>query len=208
MGRRTLASAKAAGTSFETKCAEYLTEKLKMKITRMPKNGARDLGDLYGVEFQGEPMVVECKSPGRDSAWSVAGWWKETLTEMENHCTDYGVLVVKRFQKGIPHAICILDSTQWERVRGDDFFTPYSTPAVGFGKWGELIDSHGVVSTKRRGSDGLWIILPLEKMAHIIFSNHKPITTTIDSDSVNKLLTGETVTITSDDGVPITINVA
>lgn len=60
---RTRASSKKAGTAFETEVCKFIKEKTGYPIIRMPKTGAADKGDIYGVKLRGENIVVECKSP-------------------------------------------------------------------------------------------------------------------------------------------------
>lgn len=177
-----------------------------MKITRMPKNGARDLGDLYGVEFAGNPMVVECKSPGKNTSWSVSGWWKETLKEAENHCTEYGFLAVKRFQKGVSQAICVVDGGMWGKILGDTLYSPTEVPSVGFSAWGELIDKHTVVATNRRGAEGNWYIMSLETMAGIIFTHRSQQEVNITPKNIENLMHQGSVRVCDSDGLPILLS--
>jgi len=60
---RNRASAKKAGTSFETLVAEYLAMKLcDIRIERRAKTGAKDRGDIAGVlTVAGGHVASECK---------------------------------------------------------------------------------------------------------------------------------------------------
>ena len=61
---RNRASAKKAGTAFETQVAEYLAMKLAdIRIERRAKTGAKDRGDIAGVKtVAGGLVVIECKN--------------------------------------------------------------------------------------------------------------------------------------------------
>lgn len=197
---RSRASAKQAGTRFETECAQYLTEVLGKKITRMPKSGAQDKGDLYGIEVHGEPMVGECKSPGKSSSWSLAGWWNETVDEMVNSDTDYGMLIIKRFNKPVTEAFCVMDEHMWNSIHGDTYHTPEVCKAVPNSAWGELIDNHTVCSIKRRGMDGHWIVCSLAVMAALIFAERKIIEVSLSPEQIEQVRAGIAVeTHTVDD---------
>lgn len=202
---RSRASAKKAGTQFETQCSQYLTGALNRKVTRMPKTGALDKGDLYGLEIHGVPMVGECKSPGKTSSWSVAGWWRETETEMDNVLTDYGVLIIKRFQKSVSEAFCVVDNDMWERINGNAYYEPERLKSVSHSKWGGLIDEHIVFSTPKRGVDGLWIVTSLEKMSSIIYAERYIPSIEITPETINRIDSGETVTVYDDRGVEINL---
>ena len=205
---RSRASAKKAGTQFETQCSQFLSEKLKRKVTRMPKTGALDKGDLYGLEIHGVPMVGECKSPGKTSSWSVSGWWKETEAEMDNVFTSYGILIIKRFQKSVSDAFCVVDDDMWERINGDEYHAPECVKSVAHSAWGELIDAHTVFSTPKRGVDGSWIICSLDTMASIIYGERYIPTIEITPETSALLASGETVTVYDDRGVEIILSPA
>lgn len=166
---RSRASAKKAGTDFETKCAAFLSEKLHREITRMPKNGAADKGDLYGLEVHGYPAVGECKSPGKNSSWSLAGWWKETQSEMENLLAEYGFLMIKRFHKSTGESFCVVDDQIWEKINGGNYHVPVEMKSLPHSSWGAHIDNHTVISTPKRGVQGCWIIGNLDTFADIIY---------------------------------------
>lgn len=200
---RSRASAKKAGTQFETQCARYLSDVIKRKITRMPKTGSRDKGDLYGLEVHGVPMVGECKSPGKTSSWSVAGWWKETEAEMDNMLTDYGVLIIKRFQKSVSEAFCVVDNEMWERINGDAYYEPECVKSVANSAWGDLVDEHTIFSTPKRGTDGSWIVTSLENMASVIYAERYIPSIEVTPETIKRIASGEDVTVYDDRGVEI-----
>ena len=101
---RNRASAKKAGTSFETLVAEYLAMKLAdIRIERRAKSGAKDRGDIAGVKtVAGGHVVIECKNTARDN---LPAWIREAEIERKNDdevtgATVAGVVVHKRHGKG------------------------------------------------------------------------------------------------------------
>ena len=80
---RNRASAKKAGTSFETLVAEYLAMKLAdIRIERRAKTGAKDRGDIAGVlTVAGGAVCIECKNTSRDN---LPQWIKEAEIERRN----------------------------------------------------------------------------------------------------------------------------
>ena len=101
---RNRASAKKAGTAFETQVAEYLAMKLAdIRIERRAKTGAKDRGDIAGVKtVAGGLVVIECKNTSRDN---LPQWIKEAEIERQNDdevtkATVAGVVVHKRHGNG------------------------------------------------------------------------------------------------------------
>lgn len=78
---RTRASAKSAGTRFESAIAGWLAHRLAKPIERRARTGAKDRGDLTGVTH----------GPHR-----VAGWMTEAHTEALNDGALIGLVVHKR----------------------------------------------------------------------------------------------------------------
>lgn len=203
---RSRASAKKAGTQFETECAKYLSSALKRKVTRMPKTGALDKGDLYGLEIFGEPMVGECKSPGKNSSWSLSGWWKETEAEMDNAFADYGILIIKRFHKSTGESFCVVDSTMWENIKGNEYYTPHCEKSVPHSKWSSLIDEHTVFSTPRKGREDKWVVCSLETMSLIIYAQRYIPTIEISPEDISHLSSGDTITVYDDRGAEVILS--
>ncbi len=94
---RTRASAKQAGSRFETLVANYLNEHVDDRIERRTKNGAKDRGDISGLRHMGERVVVECKNT---SKLSLAAWAREADIERGNDDALAGVIAHKRHGKG------------------------------------------------------------------------------------------------------------
>lgn len=91
---RTRASAKAAGTAFETLITRYLADALDDdRIERRTRNGRNDRGDIAGVRIHGQRLVLECKNHRR---LDLAGWMAEAQIEAGNDDALAGVVVHKR----------------------------------------------------------------------------------------------------------------
>ncbi len=94
---RSRASAKQAGTRFETQVACYLAT-IDDRIERRRLTGAKDRGDIAGVRV---PMtagkgrvVVECKDYG--GRVDVGPWLNEVDDERRNDDAMVGIVVAKR----------------------------------------------------------------------------------------------------------------
>lgn len=97
---RTRASAKDAGTRFETAVARYLAEHVDDRIERRARTGGKDRGDISGVRAPGGGrVVVECKDTSRIN---LAGWATEAETERGNDDALIGSVVHKRHGVGDP----------------------------------------------------------------------------------------------------------
>ena len=96
---RTRASAKAAGTRFETQVAAYLAEHVDDRIERRRQGGAKDRGDISGLRVRGQRVVVECKNTTRAT---LGPWINEAETERGNDDALAGVVAHKRHGNGNP----------------------------------------------------------------------------------------------------------
>lgn len=94
---RNRASAKKAGTSFETLIAGAFARWVDDRIERRAKQGALDKGDISGVRHLGKRIVVECKNT---SKMSLASWVGEAEVERINDGALAGIVVSKRHGKG------------------------------------------------------------------------------------------------------------
>ncbi|MFD6357923.1 hypothetical protein [Nocardia tengchongensis] len=92
---RSRASAKKAGTAFETLIANYLDEHLDEAVERRARTGAQDRGDLAGLRTSfGGREVGECKDYGGQI---LAGpWIGETDIERRNDDAIAGTTFIKR----------------------------------------------------------------------------------------------------------------
>lgn len=91
---RSRASAKKAGTAFETTVARCLAEHVDDRIERRARTGRKDRGDLSGVRAPGGGrIVIEAKNVSRTN---LAGWAAETETERGNDDALAGMVVHKR----------------------------------------------------------------------------------------------------------------
>lgn len=96
---RTRASAKKAGTAFETSVAGYLAEHVDDRIERRTKTGAKDRGDISGLRHHGHRLVIECKNT---AVTSLGSWAAEAEVERGNDDALAGLVVHKRHGKGQP----------------------------------------------------------------------------------------------------------
>ncbi|MEU7787692.1 hypothetical protein [Amycolatopsis sp. NPDC049159] len=110
---RTRASAKDAGTRFETAVARYLATALDDdRIERRARSGGRDRGDIAGVRAPGgDRVVIECKNTSRIN---LAGWAAEAEVERGNDDALIGLTVHKRHGVGDP-------ARQWVTMTLADF---------------------------------------------------------------------------------------
>lgn len=92
---RSRASAKQAGTSFETLVTKYLAAELNDdRIERRARNGAKDRGDIGGLRHMGLRIIAECKDYG--GSVKVGEWLKEADIERGNDSAEVGLVVAKR----------------------------------------------------------------------------------------------------------------
>ena len=96
---RNRASAKAAGTAFETLIATYLNRFVDDRVERRRQGGAFDRGDISGLRHMGQRIVVECKNTARPT---LATWAEEVEIERLNDDAGVGVIAHKRHGKGQP----------------------------------------------------------------------------------------------------------
>lgn len=93
---RNRASAKKAGTAFETLITQYLAEALDSDyIERRARHGRSDVGDIGGVRtVNGQRVVIEAKDYG--GRFNVGPWLQEAETERVNDGAAIGVVIAKR----------------------------------------------------------------------------------------------------------------
>lgn len=90
---RNRASARKAGSAFESLIAAYLAEHVDDRIERRARNGAKDRGDISGLRHLCERVVVECKNTTR---LNLAGWLAEAEIERGNDDAIAAVVAHKR----------------------------------------------------------------------------------------------------------------
>lgn len=94
---RSRASAKAAGSQFETDTVAYLQRVLDDRIERRAKHGSKDRGDLSGWRHNGMRVVAELKNVAK---LNLAGWITEAEIERGNDDADIALVIHKRVGKG------------------------------------------------------------------------------------------------------------
>src|SRR5687768_18573208 len=91
---RSRASAKKAGSAFETLIAGYLAKHVDDRVERRTRNGSKDRGDISGLRHMGERIVVEAKDFG--GRVNIGPWLTEADIERGNDDAVAGLVVAKR----------------------------------------------------------------------------------------------------------------
>lgn len=111
---RSRASAKAAGTRFESSIAGYLAATVDDRIERRRLTGAKDRGDLSGLRLSpalgGGRVVAELKDT---RAVNLGAWAREVEAERGNDDAVAGFIVHKRHGVSDP-------GRQWVTMTVDD----------------------------------------------------------------------------------------
>lgn len=96
---RSRATAKQAGSLFETHVAGFLASALDDdRIERRARNGSKDRGDISSVRtIDGQRVVIECKDV---RTMNLSGWVDEAEVERGNDDAAVGVVVHKRLRYG------------------------------------------------------------------------------------------------------------
>lgn len=90
---------KQKGTAFESAIVEYLQNQLcDDTIERRALNGTCDRGDITGVAFCGQRMVLECKN---EKQMRLADYVREAETEAHNDSAFYYAVIHKKRGVGI-----------------------------------------------------------------------------------------------------------
>lgn len=96
---RSRASAKTAGTRFESCIVGYLATHVSDVIERRSKTGAKDRGDVSGLRHLGARIVVECKDV---ATLRLGPWVNEAEIERGNDDAAVGLVIHKRKGKADP----------------------------------------------------------------------------------------------------------
>ena len=108
---RTRRSAKQAGSRFERHIADHLATHVDDRIDRRVKAGSKDRGDIAGLRYRGERIVIECKNTTRAN---LAGWITEAHTAAGNDDALIGIIAHKRHGVAVP-------GRQWVTMTLDNF---------------------------------------------------------------------------------------
>ena len=96
---RNRASAKKAGTEFETLVAGWLNKRLDDRIERRTKNGRNDRGDIAGVRtIRNARVVLELKN--ESTGLHLKTWMNEAELEAGNDDSLYPIVVHKAHGEG------------------------------------------------------------------------------------------------------------
>lgn len=93
---RSRASAKQAGTRFESLIVGYLAAHVDDRIERRRLSG-KDRGDIAGLRHMGARVVIECKDTAK---LSLGPWAAEAETERGNDDAVAGIIAHKRHGRG------------------------------------------------------------------------------------------------------------
>lgn len=91
---RTRASAKKAGTQFESDIVAFLATHIDDRIERRRLNGSKDRGDVTGLKVHGLRVVIEAKNYGGE--FKVKPWLDEAETARGNDDADVALVAAKR----------------------------------------------------------------------------------------------------------------
>ena len=91
---RNRASAKKAGTAFESSIVAYLAEHVDDRIERRRLSGSKDRGDISGWRFAGRRIVAELKDYG--GRCNAGEWVKEAEVQRGNDDAQVGLVIYKR----------------------------------------------------------------------------------------------------------------
>jgi len=107
---RSRATAKAAGSSFETLVASGLADMLDDdRIERRTKNGRLDRGDITGVKtIRGGRVVLEVKDYGGQI--HATEWLREAAVETANDDAAISAVVIKKRGTRVPGEQMVLMS--------------------------------------------------------------------------------------------------
>lgn len=94
MSHRSMTSAKNSATWFESLIAGYLARWVDDRIERRRLAGSKDRGDISGLRFLGQRVVIECKEYG--GSVKCGPWLNETETERCNDDAGVGIVIAKR----------------------------------------------------------------------------------------------------------------
>lgn len=94
---RNRASAKKAGTAFESLIVAYLATHIDDRIERRRLSGSKDRGDVSGWRFAGQRIVAEAKNVTK---LNLGGWIGEAEIQRLNDDAGVGLVIHKRFGKG------------------------------------------------------------------------------------------------------------
>lgn len=192
---RSRASSKAAGTNYETKIAKYLAEITGKPIIRMPKTGALDKGDIFGLLFHNQHVAVECKSPGKDQGYKMSQWMRETEVETVNSASVAGILLIKRFRSSIPDSLCVMNKDT-ALTFGLDIDSIPTRRTQGYNKWWDFILEDTYSKFPVRGQKDCYYYACALSTIVDLFDKHKElIEISLEDSQIEALQEGKEVVI-------------
>lgn len=109
--KRSNASARKAGSTFERQIADHLAATVDDRIDRAVKRGTKDIGDIAGLRFHGHKIAVEVKNTAKVE---LSKWASEVEVERQNLGALAGVTIHKRHGVSDP-------GKQWVTTTVDNF---------------------------------------------------------------------------------------
>ena len=107
---RSRATAKKAGTSWETAIVNFLVDRGWVHAERRRLAGAADKGDIAGIPG----VVIEAKNTNR---LDLAGAVDEAIAEAENARAAHGVAWIKRKgRSGADHGYVVMDGATFANL--------------------------------------------------------------------------------------------
>lgn len=105
------AAGKAKGTRFETMVTQFLNDN-GFKAERLPRMGAKDIGDIRITAENGDVLILEAKA---EKSISLPEYLRQAAVEANNYEAKYpghevfGAAVVKRRNAGIGSAYLVFE---------------------------------------------------------------------------------------------------
>ena len=175
-GMRNRASAKKAGTAFETAIAKYLAAYLDKPIERRAKTGAKDRGDIAGVTtYYNKPVVVECKNEQR---MRISTYLNEAEIEKNNADAYASFVAIKRKGVGIGDSQSI--GRQCAIMRLSDLFTlancsVWNDKNVRYGTDGMTVGIDEIYTSSKYDVEGALDIVEMQDQdnIHVVIHDQK-----------------------------------
>ena len=91
---------KVKGTRWESELRDFMIP-LGFKVHREAQHGAKDQGDLFGID----DWTLEAKNEKRIT---LAKYMDELEAEIANHRTNHGAVLVKRARKSVGNSYAVM----------------------------------------------------------------------------------------------------
>ncbi|TDC92340.1 hypothetical protein E1161_13275 [Saccharopolyspora aridisoli] len=95
-----MSRARATGTNWERRCANYYSQVLGTPVRRLAQHGVLDIGDLEGIYLH----AAEAKAHRK---WDVLEWVRQARREADNKGVPFHVVLAKRPPIATPECLAI-----------------------------------------------------------------------------------------------------